>query len=114
MTEIFVYGTLKQQHRRSGALAGQTFLGTAKTEPSYRLFDLGYFPGLVERDDGVAVEGEVWLVDDECLEHLDAIECVPHLYRRVFVHLIGWYGVQTYLFQKSVAGCPDCGTSWNN
>ena len=47
------------------ALAGQEFVGEARTVPGFRLFDLGGFPGLVPvKADRDGVAGEIWAVDD--------------------------------------------------
>src|SRR5207249_6980142 len=64
-TTLFVYGTLKRGGRGNRWLAGQRFLGEAVTEPTYRLYDLGTYPGLVRDEaNGLAVKGELWEVDD--------------------------------------------------
>ena len=60
---LFVYGTLKRGCRNHRLIADQRYLGVATTEPRYRLYDLGPYPGLV-RDDaaGLTVAGELWEV----------------------------------------------------
>jgi gamma-glutamylcyclotransferase (GGCT)/AIG2-like uncharacterized protein YtfP len=72
---LFFYGTLKRGHRNHRLIADQRFLGGATTEPRYRLYDLGPYPGLV-RDDaaGLAVAGELWEVSERCLGELDDFE----------------------------------------
>lgn len=113
-TNLFVYGTLQRGQRQNGLLAGQEFVGPARTRPRYRLHDLGRYPGLVEDEDqGVAVEGEIWRIDDETLQRLDDYEGVPHLYTRAEIALEGLPGpVQAYFYRGDVTGRPTCGTAW--
>lgn len=66
---VFVYGSLKQGFALHALLQGQLRVGNAWTEPWYRLFDLGSYPGLVEWPEGLAIRGEVYEVDTECLAH---------------------------------------------
>ncbi|MGH7127169.1 MAG: gamma-glutamylcyclotransferase family protein, partial [Planctomycetaceae bacterium] len=80
---LFVYGTLKRGLSRAPALSRQRFLDEARTQPFYRMYDCGTYPGLVESADGLPISGEVWDVDAACLAQLDRIECVAeNLYRR--------------------------------
>src|SRR4051812_17504678 len=80
---IFVYGSLKRGGRNAHELAGQKFVGPARSVPGYRLFDLGESPGMVAYPaDTNGVEGEIWAVDDARLARLDRFEGTPHLYRR--------------------------------
>ena len=72
--KLFIYGTLKRGHSRADAMNGQRFLGIAQTAPKYRMFDCGEYPGLVEADDGVSITGELWDVDQVCLNVLDELE----------------------------------------
>jgi gamma-glutamylaminecyclotransferase len=113
---LFIYGTLKRGQPRHGFLAGQTFIAVARTRPVYRLYHLGDYPGLVKRANGLAIEGELWAIDEACLKRLDQVEgCDIGLYCRSPVELApphdGW-PTATYLYQKDVAGLPDCGTRW--
>jgi gamma-glutamylcyclotransferase (GGCT)/AIG2-like uncharacterized protein YtfP/lysophospholipase L1-like esterase len=116
MVNIFFYGTLKRGGCRSHVLRGQRFAGEAKTVAKYRMYNTGSYPALVEDEDGLEVEGEVWEVDDECLQVVDAIEAVPDLYERKPVSLTGpgMDGVETYIYRRSVDGLPDCGGRWEH
>jgi gamma-glutamylcyclotransferase (GGCT)/AIG2-like uncharacterized protein YtfP len=81
MTTLFIYGTLKRGQSAHHLLAGQAFLGDAITEPRYRIVDLGPHPALIADDiDGVFVHGELWTVDDACLEMLNDYEGAPTYY----------------------------------
>lgn len=108
MQRVFVYGTLKQGYCRHEALSSAKFLGTATTEPRYRLFDLGTYPGMVYDSDGAAVEGELYEVNDECLANLDVVEGVSEgFYSREIVQLISPWNDQsalTYIYRKSTDG----------
>jgi len=89
-TILFVYGTLKRGGPNHRLLAGQQFLGEARTEPKYRLIDLGEYPGLQEATDGESVSGEIYAVDDEAMARLDEFEDVPRLFVRAPVMLDEW------------------------
>lgn len=116
MTLLFVYGTLKRGGSNHAFLAGQRFVGAAATEPGYRLFDLGSYPGLVEAPDGEAVQGELWEVSPDCLHRLDELEGTAEgVYRRAPARLATPHaalGAETYLYAKEVRGRPACGPSW--
>jgi gamma-glutamylaminecyclotransferase len=113
---LFVYGTLKRGEPRHRFLAGQTFIAVASTRPLYRLYNLGEYPGLVPSPVGLSVQGELWDVDEACLKHLDQVEgCDLGLYRRGQVEMAPPHdalSTVTYLYQRSIAGAPDCGTRW--
>jgi gamma-glutamylaminecyclotransferase len=115
-TLIFVYGTLKRGGRSHSFLAGQEFVGAVQTLPYYRLYDCGPYPCLVEdRSHGVAVQGEVWRVDEATLQRLDAYEGVPELYQRRTIELSGGTSpVLAYYYQGDVSANADCGACWSS
>jgi len=113
-TLIFVYGTLKRGGSNQHYLAGQKFIGEARTMPGFRLFDLGKYPGMVAfADDRDGVSGEVWSVEVDCLEHLDLLEGIKEgLYRREPVPLLSPFAdrkVEGYIYARSVEGLRDIG-----
>jgi gamma-glutamylaminecyclotransferase len=113
-TLIFVYGTLKRGGSNQHYLAGQKFIGEARTTPGFRLFDLGTYPGMVAKaDDRDGVSGEVWSVEVDCLEHLDLLEGIKEgLYRREPVPLLAPFAdrkVEGYIYARSVEGLRDLG-----
>ncbi|MCA9071484.1 MAG: gamma-glutamylcyclotransferase [Planctomycetaceae bacterium] len=114
--KLFVYGTLKRGFSRATVLQGETYLGTARTQTRYRMFNCGNYPGLVEVPEGLSIEGELWEVRPECLERLDEIEGVEiGLYQRVKVLLKSPHDrvdAETYLYLQSIEGMPDCGVRW--
>ena len=113
-TTVFVYGTLKRGGRNHHLLAGQEFLGEARTLPRYRLYDKGPYPCLVEEPGhGRAVEGELWRVDEPTLARLDRLEGAPNLFDRRAVSLEGFTGpVVTYVYQGDVSRMKDGGPRW--
>jgi gamma-glutamylaminecyclotransferase len=118
MPYVFVYGTLKRGQDNHSALAGQRFVGEARTEPAYRLYQLDGYPGMVAAaSGGRSIEGEIWEVDPACLARLDELEgTAAGLYARMPVRLApprAAAGVETYLYLPGVAGRPDLGTRFN-
>lgn len=108
-TLLFVYGTLKRGCSNHPFLAGQRFVGDARTTRGYRLYHLGEFPGMIrlpEDRDGVA--GEVWAVTPAALTYIDHLEGVDlGLYRRELVQLAAPFAaekVESYLYALSVEG----------
>ncbi|MEW4528969.1 gamma-glutamylcyclotransferase family protein [Maioricimonas sp. JC845] len=116
-TSVFVYGTLMRGDCRHRVLAGQEFLGEARTEGRYRMFDVGSYPGLVESTDGLAIEGEVYRVDNDCLRVLDQVEGVElGLYERRRIALQAPFGtapVEAYFYLRNTHGLKDCGSRWH-
>ncbi len=115
---VFVYGSLKHGYALHRLLQSQQFLSVAVTQPLYRLFDLGRYPGLVEWPQGLAIRGEVYEVDLDCLRRLDAAEGVSEcLYTRRPVALQLEFAdakVDAWFWLRSVSGLRDCGVSWPN
>ena len=113
---IFVYGTLKRGHRLHHHLAGQRYVGPARTCAEFRLLNCGWYPALVESDAGRSICGEVWDVCEKTLERLDDVEGVScGLYRRQMIPLLPPYDdvpAMTYVYQRSVTGLTDCGDEW--
>jgi len=118
MPLVFVYGTLKRGGENHRALAGQRFIGEARTEARFRLHLLDGYPGMVAAPvDGLSIEGEVWEVDGPGLERLDELEGTGMgLYARVPLRLLPPHGgleVETYLYRQGVEGRPDLGTRFD-
>ena len=117
MPLVFVYGTLKRGGSNHASLAGQAFVGTARTAPGFRLYALDGYPGMIRLPaDRDGVHGEVWSVDGEALAELDRLEGLDEgLYRREAVPLLAPFSGQTveaYLYARSVAGRRDLGSIW--
>ena len=99
-------------------MAGQKFAYEAKTEPIYCLYLLDGFPGMVfNPQKGIAIEGEVWEVDDTCLGSLDRLEGTAEgLYTRVRVRLdppVARPIIETYLYLKPVDGRTELGSRYD-
>lgn len=120
MTTLFVYGTLKRGGSNHAHLAGQRFLGEARTVPGYTLFSLGDYPGLVPAPGDVAgVTGELWRIDSACLAHLDELEGISeNLYNRGPIQLAvrpdvaPAIPVETYFYARPVSKRPHLGSTW--
>jgi gamma-glutamylcyclotransferase (GGCT)/AIG2-like uncharacterized protein YtfP len=117
MPFVFVYGTLKRGGENHRVLAGQRFVGPARTEPAFRLYQLDGYPGMVEADGGLSIEGEIWEVDREGLGRLDRLEGTDAgLYARVPIRLLPPHDtteVEAYLYRQSVADRQDLGTRFD-
>ncbi len=116
-TLIFVYGTLMRGDCRHSALSGQEFFGEARTVASYRMYDVGTYPALIEDAHGLEIEGEVWRVDSACRARLDAVEGVDEgLYARRPIRLQPPFdasSVEAYFYRHSTSGLRDCGARWH-
>jgi gamma-glutamylcyclotransferase (GGCT)/AIG2-like uncharacterized protein YtfP len=112
---VFFYGSLKRGHYNHGRLAAARFVCDAKTAPEYRLFDVGYYPAMVEDRAGISIQGEIYEVDDATLASLDRLEGHPDYYRRERINVEGFdRPVWGYLFTHETRGLRDCGASWGN
>lgn len=113
---VFVYGTLKTGHRLHEHMAGSRLVADAVTQPLYRLFRIGWFPGLIERDDGICIRGELWDVSPERLSVLDEVEEVSTgLFARRPIQLADLYlqsVVEAYFFLGDTSEAEDCGDCW--
>lgn len=111
---IFIYGTLKRDGCRAKAMQGE-FLGNAETLPEHKLVNCGSYPGLIyAEDDGLAIKGELWRVDEELLDNvLDRIEGVSWLYQRGKVNIKDFNEeVLSYIYQGDKKDF--CGNEWKN
>ncbi|MBA3247259.1 MAG: gamma-glutamylcyclotransferase [Pyrinomonadaceae bacterium] len=79
---VFVYGTLRRGGLRAMPMIfpAATFIDTATVQG--RLYDFGTYPGLLLDESNSSVVGEVYEVDDETLNKLDAIEADSHYWRK--------------------------------
>jgi len=105
-TRVFVYGTLLAGESNHRHMAGARLIGEARTEPTFRLYDLGPFPGLVAVGSH-SVIGEVYEVDEPTLAMLDRLEGHPRFYVRESIILETGAAVQSYLLMPhQVIGRP--------
>jgi gamma-glutamylaminecyclotransferase len=105
-TRVFVYGTLLAGECNHRHLVNARLVAEVKTEPAFRLYDLGPFPGLVAVGSD-AVIGEVYEVEEPTLAMLDQLEGHPRFYVRKSIVLESGALVQTYLLMPhQVVGRP--------
>lgn len=116
---VFVYGTLQRGRVLHQHLAGQRFVGAARTCPAYRLYRIEWYPGLVDAatgQQGLAIHGEVWDVDEAGMQTLDAVEDVDSgLYVRRAIRLQHPFDrteMIAYFYCGDVEGCSDNGDRW--
>ena len=81
MARLFVYGTLKKNQRTHHLLKSLNadFVDEATTDDQYKLYKIGWFPGMVEGSSGDGdggVKGEVYEVSSEALRAIDRYEGV--------------------------------------
>jgi len=92
---IFVYGSLKRGKSRNDILmdCNATYIRDFETVPMYTMYNLGDFPGVI-REGFDTIKGEIWDIDIEGIELLDAVEGHPSFFRRSAIALesgaLGW------------------------
>jgi gamma-glutamylcyclotransferase (GGCT)/AIG2-like uncharacterized protein YtfP len=85
---LFVYGTLKKRSQAHRLLRGARFIAPASVTGA--LYDLGDYPGLVQRRNGGRVVGELYELPadhERVLKALDRYEGREFIRRRVFANL---------------------------
>jgi gamma-glutamylaminecyclotransferase len=115
MTTLFVYGTLKKGKVRHLHMTGATFLREARTKARYALYQSpgADYPCLVDDEtEGVAVEGELWEVPDDCLARLDVVEGVPDWFQRRVISLEDGQESQAYFVAKRPENAVRLGCRW--
>ena len=115
-TNLWIYGSLKKGQSRASVMEGQEFVGEFNTTPDYRMFNMGSFPALKNyKDNGNRIKGELWRVDDRCLQILNRIEGAPSFYRLEEINLENVENkdkIYSYFYQHDISGLPDCGCEW--
>jgi gamma-glutamylcyclotransferase (GGCT)/AIG2-like uncharacterized protein YtfP len=106
---LFVYGSLKQGQCSHDLLerAGVQYLARATTKPSYRLYQIDWFPGMKRgTPEGDGVQGEVYEIDnDEVWLELDAYEGIDSgLFKKEEIELSDGSSAIAYLYNRSVKG----------
>lgn len=114
---LFIYGTLKRGCSNHAHLAGQQFVGPARTVPGFSLYDIGGYPAIVaDAGDRGGVAGEVWRVDAAALARLDRFEGLHEgLYRREPIALQPPFAdqpIDVYVSVLPVTGRPHIGSEW--
>lgn len=96
---VFVYGSL----RRGGAHAMSIEFPHAKfiteAQVSGSLYDLGTYPGLLLNESNTLVTGEVYEVDDELLNKLDAFEASSYYWRKQVEIALGSHRRSCWIYE---------------
>ena len=103
MTRVFVYGSLLRGLSNHRLLEHARFVGAARTQVRFTMYDLGAFPAIAS-DGHTAIVGEVYAVDGRTLERLDRLEGHPTHYRREPIELDGGELAHIYVYVASLAG----------
>lgn len=114
---LFLYGTLKRGGSNHGYMLGQRFVIEACTQPAYRLYDLGGYPGMVAvATEGLSIIGEIWDVDEAALARLDELEDIAGgEYAREAIKMLPpheEWEVEGYRYLLPVSGRRDLGRTW--
>lgn len=99
---LFVYGSFQRGAPAHRLLHPARFLGTARTEASFQMVDLGAYPAMIAGGRQV-IEGELYKVDGALLERLDRYEEHPFLYTRSPIRLAGGEEAFSYLLSPGHA-----------
>ncbi len=86
---VFVYGTLKNGQYFHDKYLGDDkseFKGPATASLEYSMYNDG-LPHLIKEKTDESVKGELYLVDEDALKHLDRLEGHPIVYRREIIEV---------------------------
>lgn len=101
--DVFVYGTLRRSEQAHELLGFDAiFIRETLTKPLYTLYQLGWYPGLVEGGT-TQVKGELWSIMDLRWTYLDEYEGVPEDYIRKKIALVGGECPYTYIYVGSLS-----------
>lgn len=102
MTQVFVYGTLRQGQRLAWVLKDSEFKGRSQTlHRNFDMFSMGHFPAVVRGS--FRIIGEVYQVNEKTLKVLDFVERVPLFYKRIQVPVIGHGECFIYMANQELA-----------
>jgi len=80
---VAVYGTLKHGGRLAGNMKAIKAKFIKETIiKGFSMFNMGWFPAII-KEEGSEIHAEVYEVDDNGLNVLDAVEGYPSLYQRM-------------------------------
>ncbi len=77
---VAVYGSLKKGYGNHSLLESSELKGITETSPSWTMYDLGSFPGIVPGHTNIHIE--VYEVNQETFQRLDMLEGYPSFYDR--------------------------------
>jgi gamma-glutamylcyclotransferase (GGCT)/AIG2-like uncharacterized protein YtfP len=101
-SQVFVYGTLRKSQVNHYLLEGATYHGVFNTQPCYKMFHLGGYPGVV-KGGSCSIEGEVYTVDAKIMSYLDRLEGYPYAYTRELI-TTPWGKAWIYLYRGRLEG----------
>ena len=110
---IFVYGTLMRGERASYMLDDYEYCGTFCLK-DYAMYNVSTYPGIKSKK-GECVVGEVYLVDDACIQRMDEYEEEGSLYIRKLVNVENASGNMeafVYVYNHESIG-PVIHSKWN-
>lgn len=102
---VLVYGTLRRGGSNHELLEHARRLGTHVTGPSYRMLDLGPYPGVVPGGE-TPIHGEVYAVTPVEFQLLDALEDYPRSYTRERI-ATPWGPAWIYLYRPRGQRWPE-------
>lgn len=80
---IFVYGTLKKGFSNNTLLKTSKFIKKYTLTGKYQMINVNNaFPAVILSKNINKIKGEIWDVNQETLDDIDALEGVPYLYNR--------------------------------
>lgn len=101
---LFAYGSLLPGERDHELLANAVHVGAARTQPAFKLVDLGVYPALVGGGN-VAVVGELYRIDKKQRFAIDVRKECPVLFHRVVVTLDDGRAAESYaMHEEQVRG----------
>jgi gamma-glutamylaminecyclotransferase len=98
-SRVFVYGTLRSSEVNHHLLKKARYCGPFITQPHYKMFDMGAYPGVVRRG-RTRIHGEVYEVDSRQMADLDQLEGYPTAYTRRLIRT-PWGRAWIYLIRDS-------------
>ena len=111
---VFVYGTLMKGQRAAHMLDHCVYVGKFQLK-DYGMYHLGRYPGIKPRK-GENVFGEVYFVDEETRQMLDAYEEVGVLYDRAAVRVSAeglTMDAEVYVYRGEVSENSLIRRAWN-
>jgi gamma-glutamylcyclotransferase (GGCT)/AIG2-like uncharacterized protein YtfP len=85
MTNVFVYGSLKEGYHNHDVLRDSLKVCDAISVEKYTMINLGAFPGLMLEVPTSHIHGEIYHISDEVFKDLDLLEGFPYFYDRKIV-----------------------------
>ena len=86
MTQVFVYGSLREGLHNHPLLEDSQKVGEFRFELPFSMYSLGGFPALVPDEVPNLITGEVYEIDQPTFERLDRLEGYPRFYDRQLIN----------------------------